>query len=175
MPTKKGRSKYMETPEIMWGHFCNYREQVKNNPKNIVEQKKGNVIIPKSFEGDLSISDLSTIKIPAERPLTMDGFANYLEDNEIMSDPKDYFENRDGRYEDYVRICSRIKRIIRQDQIEGGLIGIYNTSITQRLNNLVEKSDVTTGGEKIKNEEPIKIQIVRNTKEQLSEFNKKDE
>ena len=29
------------------------------------------------------------------------------------------------------------------------MAGIYNPSITQRLNGLTEKTDVTTGGEKI--------------------------
>ena len=31
---------------------------------------------------------------------------------------------------------------IRQDQIEGGMSGIYNPSITQRLNGLTDKSEV---------------------------------
>jgi hypothetical protein len=47
------------------------------------------------------------------------------------------------RYGDYVSICTRIRKNIRQDQIEGGMTGIYNTSITQRLNNLTEKHEVT--------------------------------
>jgi hypothetical protein len=48
-----------------------------------------------------------------------------------------------SRYGDYVSICTRIRKNIRQDQIEGGMTGIYNTSITQRLNNLTEKHEVT--------------------------------
>ena len=46
-------------------------------------------------------------------------------------------------------ICTRIRAEIRQDQIDGGMAGIYNTSITQRLKGLVDKSDITTKGEKI--------------------------
>ena len=56
-----------------------------------------------------------------------------------------------------------IKKAIRRDQIEGGMVGQYNPSITQRLNNLTEKTDVTSNGENI-NE--IKISIIRpDTKE----------
>jgi hypothetical protein len=52
-----------------------------------------------------------------------------------------YFSNREGRYEDFVGICTRIRKEIRDDQIKGGMAGIFNPSITQRLNNLVEKTE----------------------------------
>ena len=38
------------------------------------------------------------------------------------------------------------------------MIGQYNPSITQRLNGLTEKTDVTTGGEKLN--QPITVNIV---------------
>jgi hypothetical protein len=40
-------------------------------------------------------------------------------------------------------ICSYIKREIRTDQINGGMVGQYNASITQRLNGLTEKTETT--------------------------------
>jgi len=45
-------------------------------------------------------------------------------------------------YDDFCEVCTRIKNEIREDQITGGILSFYNTSITQRLNNLVEKSEV---------------------------------
>ena len=133
-----GRHKNIETPEIMWELFCDYRTQDKNNPITIVEQKKGNTIIPKGFEGDLPDA---IVELPAQRPLTMEGFQNFLDDQDVISDVTDYFENKNNSYSDFLRICRRIKRTIRQDQIEGGMAGIYNPSITQRLNNLIEKTE----------------------------------
>ena len=133
-----GRHKNIETPEIMWELFCEYRTEVKSNPITIVEQKKGNTIIPKGFEGDLPDA---IVELPAQRPLTMEGFQNFLDDEDVISDVTDYFENKNNSYSDFLRICRRIKRTIRQDQIEGGMAGIYNPSITQRLNNLVEKTE----------------------------------
>lgn len=137
-----GRPKSIQTPELLWEYFTNYRTLIKNNPIKIVEQKKGNTIIPKDFTGELA--DISIVNLPAQRPLTMEGFQNYLDDNDIITDVTDYFENKDNRYEKFIRICLRIRRVIRQDQIEGGMVGIYNPSITQRLNNLVEKSENVT-------------------------------
>jgi hypothetical protein len=61
-------------------------------------------------------------------------------------------------YSEYTTICARIEEAIRMDQIEGGMTGQYNASITQRLNNLTERVDTTTKGEKI---DSIKVTIVR--------------
>jgi hypothetical protein len=45
--------------------------------------------------------------------------------------------------ESLLPICSYIKREIRTDQINGGMVGQYNASITQRLNGLTEKTETT--------------------------------
>jgi hypothetical protein len=93
-------------------------------------------------------------------PLTMEGFDIFVMNYEGIESKgvEQYFSNREGRYLAYVDICTRIKREIRNDQIEGGMVGQYNTSITQRLNNLTEKTDVTTGGDKLN--QPITVKIV---------------
>ena len=118
----QGRKKIF-TPESLWDNFTQYVETVKGSPIRVQD-----------FVG----KDAEEVYRAKERPLTMEGFQNYLDDNDIITDVTDYFENKEGRYTDFVRICSRIKRRIRQDQIEGGMAGIYNPSITQRLNNLKE-------------------------------------
>ena len=75
-------------------------------------------------------------------PYTMDGFEVFCYNN--YGTVEQYFKNKDGYYTDFVPICSHIKKEIRENQITGGMLGIYNSSITQRLNNLVEKvEDVT--------------------------------
>ena len=43
-----------------------------------------------------------------------------------------------------------IREVIRRDQIEGGMVGQYNPSITQRLNGLKEQTEST-----IKTEQPL--------------------
>ena len=73
----------------------------------------------------------------------MEGFENFVANEGLNQDLGDYFSNNQDRYDQYATICTRIRKSIRQDQIEGGMAGIYNTSITQRLNNLTEKHEVT--------------------------------
>lgn len=70
-------------------------------------------------------------------PLTMEGFKVFC--YKPYGNIEHYFFNKDELYNDFVGICSRIKEEIRNDQITGGLLGIYNPSITQRLNGLTDK------------------------------------
>jgi hypothetical protein len=129
MARPKG-TKYIETPEKMWQLFEDYRREVKNNPRII------NVFGGKDFEERQN---------RLERPLTFEGFYNYC--YKVIGCIDQYFENRDARYTDYIAICRAIKLEIKQDQIEGGMVGQYNPSITQRLNGLTEKVEQKTEGE----------------------------
>ena len=117
-----GKHKYIESPEKMWEYFCQYAEQIKSNPR------KKMVFVGKDGNQDYEL---------LERPLTLDGFNNYCRRQGIGL-IEQYFYNQDGLYEEYIGICRAIKEEIRQDQIEGGMVGQYNPSITQRLNGLVE-------------------------------------
>ena len=144
-------TKYIETPEKMCEYFLSYKEYVKNTPIKI-----------KDWVG----KDAEQVQREKERSLTFIGFQNWLDDKDIITDVTDYFENKDNRYTDYVRICSRIKRNIQDDQIAGGMVGIYNPSITQRLNNLVDRVDATTQGDKIESTpSSIAVRIVKNEEE----------
>ncbi len=136
-----GRLKKIESPEKMWEYFLEYKKEIRENPILIVEQKKGNTVIPKGFEGELPEP---VVYLPQRRPLTLEGFENWCEDNDVINDLGGYFANSNNSYSEYSTICLRIRRNIRQDQIEGGMAGIYNASITQRLNGLTEKTDNTT-------------------------------
>jgi hypothetical protein len=72
-------------------------------------------------------------------PMTMEGFSVFCFDR--YGTVKHYFDNKEGYYDDFGVICSRIKEEIRDDQITGGLLGEYNASITQRLNGLADKRE----------------------------------
>lgn len=73
----------------------------------------------------------------------MVGFENYCWENNICKDLKQYFANTEARYTEFIPICTYIRAKIQEDQIGGGMAGIYNPSITQRLNNLTEKVEQT--------------------------------
>jgi hypothetical protein len=129
-PIKK---KYIETPEKLWELFELYIVDVKKNPIKV-----------KDWVGGIG----KMVVREKERPVTMEGFREFGFKNNVTI--KHYFDNPDNAYEAYRTICSRIKDYIRNEQIEGGMAGIYNPSITQRLNGLVEKSEVKSEVTEIK-------------------------
>ena len=143
------KHKYIETPEKMWELWTQYKEYVKNNPR---------------YSYSLSNKTGEIVAVPLECPLTLDGFYEFVSEhpdtkfNTDSPDLTDYFENKDNRYSAYIRICSRIKRARTNDQVTGGMVGQYNASITQRLNNLTERVDTTTQGQAIND---IKVTIVK--------------
>lgn len=139
-----GKNKYIETPEKMWDLFTQYKEWVENNPIKIED-----------YVG----KDADRVLREKPRCLTMEGFENYVANKDIIYSLDQYFSNQDDLYTNYMGICSRIRREIRQNQIEGGMAGIYNPSITQRLNGLVDRVDKTTNGKEITKE--ITVEIVK--------------
>lgn len=127
------------TPSEMWGLFLQYKDDVKKNPRYMAEQRKGTVVVHKTFDGELPDT---IIEIPKERPLTLEGFENWVyTETKLAKSLEHYFVNSRNAYDNYIDVCARIKKFIRQDQIEGGMVGSYNPSITQRLNGLVEKTE----------------------------------
>lgn len=119
--------KYIKTPGKMWELFLEYKAETKSKP-----------VLVQDFVG----KDANEVMREKEQPLTMEGFENFVSYKPKMPvSLTDYFINSNGAYSEFSTICSRIRREIRADQIKGGLVGIYNTSITQRLNNLVEKTE----------------------------------
>jgi hypothetical protein len=120
---------YKSEDEI-WTHFLEYKQDVKSNPRHVSDYvgKDGNEVLK-----------------PLERPLTIEGFENYVY-NQHKLNIHDYLYSSDDRYKPFSTVCSRIKREIRQDQIEGGMVGQYNASITQRLNGLVDKKETEIKG-----------------------------
>jgi len=88
------------------------------------------------------------VKEPQKVPLTFEGFKIFC--REKHGEVEQYFTNQDNYYKDFIGICRAIKEEIRNDQIIGGLLHLYNPSIVARLNGLADKSETT-----IKSEQPL--------------------
>ena len=126
LATNPGRPKAIPTAEDMWQLYSLYKEWVKANPVEIQD-----------FVG----KDADEVMRKKEQPLTLEGFEDWVADNGGPWSLDHYFGNYEGRYEEFISVCARIRRSIRADQIKGGMVGLYNPSITQRLNNLIERTE----------------------------------
>lgn len=130
MGDKVGRPRNLKDPEQLWELFERYREYEKSHPRTKIE-----------YVG----KDGTLVHTPLEVPLTYEGFNEFCW--ERVGSIKDYYF---GDYPEFSEICSRIREIIRKDQIQGGMVGMYNASITQRLNGLVERQNI-----EVKAEQPL--------------------
>jgi hypothetical protein len=121
-----GKNKYIETPEKLLELWDEYKAHVKGNPRLIYQLDRNGSLVP----------------VPHEIPLTQQRFEVYVKQKYGWTIGQ-YFDNQDKLYNDYIAICSHIRMERQADQIEGGMVGQYNASITQRLNGLTEKQETT--------------------------------
>ena len=120
-------TRIFQTPDEIEKAFNEYKESL------IIEAKQWLKVQYVGKDGD-RVTD------PLKLPYTQDGFEVWCKNK--YGCVHQYFDNKDNLYNDFVTICSYIKKEIRDNQITGGLLGIYNPSITQRLNGLTDKSEV---------------------------------
>jgi len=121
---KVGRPRNVGSPDEMWDLFERYKQDTKSSPR---------------FRAELTRDGLQ--QVPLEVPLTMVGFYNYA--RRRVGEVRQYFLNESSEYKEFLTICRAIREEIEQDQIEGGMVNIYNPSITQRLNGLTDKREDT--------------------------------
>ena len=121
-----GRPRAFEQPDELYDYFSEYKKATKNKPFLV------HAIAGKENQG---------VYMEKERPLSLEGFECFLYDQGIINNLNDYLHNKKGAYDQFSTVCSRILKEIKRDQIEGGMAGVYNASITQRLNGLVEKTE----------------------------------
>tara|TARA_R110000751_G_scaffold303794_2_gene418762 strand:+ start:750 stop:1184 length:435 start_codon:yes stop_codon:yes gene_type:complete len=121
-----GRNKAINKPELIWEMFEKYREEVKSQPRLKIE-----------YVG----KDGERVETPIERPLSLDGFYVYGYDNGYTL--HHYFDNPDGRYDEYRGISTRVRKAIRAEQIDGAMVNAYNPNLTARINSITEKTQAT--------------------------------
>ena len=121
---KDGRSK-MFTPEELQELFEEYKEHVKNNPFLIHE-----------FVG----KDGTSVMRSKERPLTKDGFELFVRQKGKAKGLDQYIYNQNGAYNDFMGFLKDFDLEIRDNQLSGAMAGIFNPTITARMNNLTEST-----------------------------------
>lgn len=122
-----GRPRNVESPKRMWYLFQDYCMDLDIKAADWVKIQ---------YVGKDAVRKSDNYKLP----LTFEGFKRFCWDEEV-GDVEAYFLNDSRDYPEFSSICARIKTAIRENQVMGGMLGVYNPSITQRLNGLVEKQE----------------------------------
>lgn len=127
--SKHGRDKIFATPDILWDAACEYFEACIKNP-----------IIKVDWVGGMA----KRINRPIERPFTITGLCIFLHVN-----TKYFNELKERASEDYAEVITRIEETIYSQKFSGAAAGIFNPNIIARDLGLVDKTDVTTKGDKV--------------------------
>jgi len=125
-------TRIFKTPEDLEKAFEQYKESLKEEAKQWLKIQ---------YVG----KDGERVEDPQKVPYTLEGFKRFC--RKKYGEVQNYFDNTDNYYEDFYVICRTIKEEIRENQITGGMLGFFNPSITQRLNNLKESQETETKGE----------------------------
>lgn len=121
---KDGRELIYSSPELLLDEAYKYFDWCKKNPFYKREILKGG---PKAGK---------VIKIPTDRPYTIEGLCVYLGIN--MQTFSNY-----GDRQDFLGVVTHIREIIRQNQLEGAMVEAYSPNIVARLLGLSEKTELT--------------------------------
>lgn len=70
---------------------------------------------------------------------------------------------------EFLEVYTWAEDVIQTQQIDGGLLGYYNASLTARLNGLTDKQDITSAGEAIKPTIIVQSQQAAENLKKLSE------
>jgi hypothetical protein len=122
------KHKYIETPEILWELFEEYRSHERGHPMNKTE-----------YVG----KDGKQVLTPLETPITFEGFECYLSDNGHVHGLEDYRTNKDGRYGEYANIITRIGANCFTHNFKGAAVGLFKENLISRKLGLKDQSDVT--------------------------------
>jgi len=119
-----GKRKYIETPERLLEMWDEYKLSLGNDT---IEQA--------SSKGDV-------VKIKVRKPLLRSGFESFVF-RKYGFLVKQYLDNQDNLYDEYMGVITCIRQEWETDQISGTLTGQYKApNLTARLNGLTDKKEL---------------------------------
>jgi hypothetical protein len=120
------KHKYIETPERLWQLFEAYvaHEQLSPMYKTEYVGKDGNMV-----------------RTALETPITFEGFECYLADEGVVVNLSGYEANKDGSYDEYLPIITRIKQNCFVHNFKGASVGLFNPNLIARKLGLTEKRE----------------------------------
>ena len=123
-----GKHKYIETPEKMWELFEQYVEHERQNP-----------MYKREYVG----KDGNEVDTPLQVPITFEGFECYLADKGIINDLGDYSANKNGQYNDFSTIITRIRNNCFVQNYKGAAVGLFNANLVAKKIGLISKVEQT--------------------------------
>ena len=139
--SKHGVDKLFASPELLWEAACEYFEWCDENPH--LEEKAF------AFQGQITKDSITKM-----RAYSLGALCLYLGCSES------YFRafkcTSTEKEKDFLTVIAKIEQAIREQQFSGAAADLLNANIISRTLGLVDKSDLTSKGEKI---QPTEIKV----------------
>ena len=126
------KHKYIETPEKLWELFEEYKSKEQESPMYKVE-----------YVG----KDGNCVDTPLQVPITFEGFELYLAELNIIQDLGDYSSNKNGSYDEYSTIITRIQKNCFVQNYKGAAVGLFNANLVKAKLGIADKQETTHKGE----------------------------
>lgn len=126
---KHGRDKLFKTPTLLWEAATQYFEWCDNNPFIAIE-----------YYG----KDATMCEVPKMRPYTLEGLCLYFDASvEFLTNfERGIKEKKDKEAKDFLRVCTHIRQIIRDQKFSGAAAGFFNANIIARDLGLRDKQEL---------------------------------
>jgi hypothetical protein len=126
------KHKYIESPDKLWELFEAYKKQEQESPMYKVE-----------YVG----KDGERVNTPLQVPVTFEGFELYLADLNIIQDLGDYSSNKDGRYDEYATIITRIQKNCFVQNYKGAAVGLFNANLIKAKLGIADRKEINDNRE----------------------------
>jgi hypothetical protein len=136
-----GRKPRFREPKEVWDCFLQYYDQCAAMPIAVGSKKQAS---RKNTKKNGEETAAKNVNETAPRPMTLYGFCAFANIPEWHT-YKDNYKHKRG----FPEINERIELIIKSQQVEGAMVGLYNSNLTARLNGIADRQDVTTNGKEL--------------------------
>ena len=141
---KVGRPRMFDSPQQLLDTANEFMQYIDDNPIIICEQKKGNTIIPKNFEGKLS--DINPIvTMPRAKPYFLESFMAYIGAGiNFLNQFEELLKPNENEVDlQFSFVIKYIRSKFTSNKLEGAAAGIFNPTIISRVEGLTDKHDIS--------------------------------
>lgn len=132
-----GRPHKFKTPEELQAKAEEYFRHCDTHPVE-VWKRKGAGVNQSAEKGSAAKSDEGTMYIA--RPYTIDGLA-------LWCGIGNWHQWRSDQSEEFRKVISALEARVRDQQVTGAMVGMYNPNLTARLNGIADKTDLNINAE----------------------------
>lgn len=131
IPSPFGRPPKYKTGALLWQRFLEYVKWADENPIEVYNRVSG--------KGDAKEQKSKEVKHgKVQRPYTLYGFIAFAG----IANWSDYKQSQNAQRGDFPMVIRAIENSIKAQQIDGAMVGLFNSNLTARLNGIADTAEI---------------------------------